>query len=115
MTMELQGIEFSVTCIANLITILSQRATFDPSSSAKGDSTKSMTESKRSDVVRRSDSESYLFEPVASQDSAASSEIVKVCRCRPDDGGAADAEGRRTQTSKGDAMGRRRGYCIHRC
>ena len=43
-----------------------------------------------------------------------SSQFVKVCGWRPHDGGAAHAGGRRTQTSKGDAMGRRRGYCIHR-
>jgi len=35
--------------------------------------------------------------------------------CRPHEGGAMHSGGRRPQTSKGDAMGRRRGYCIHRC
>ena len=40
---------------------------------------------------------------------------VKVCGWRPHDGGASHTRGRRTQTSKGDAMGRRRGYYIHRC
>ena len=31
---------------------------------------------------------------------------VKVCGCRPHDGGAADTGGRRTQTSKGGNRGR---------
>src|SRR6266852_1924095 len=43
------------------------------------------------------------------------SAFVKVFGCRPMTDDAAHSEGRRTKTSKGDAMGRAaRGYGIHR-
>ena len=38
---------------------------------------------------------------------SAISAIVKVCGCRPHEGGAAHTGGRRTQTSKGGNRGRR--------